>query len=57
MSPTVNPEIHPETSKNFSKEQIETAQMKLVIDLFMETDENWERMGDIEWETAYRKIM
>lgn len=57
ISPTLNPEVRPETSENYSKEQIEAEQMKLVIDLFMETDENWERIGDIEWQTAYRKIM
>lgn len=55
MSPTLNPEVHPETSKNYSKEQIETEQMKLVIDLFMENDENWVRIGNIEWQTVYRK--
>ena len=36
--------------------KIEAEQMKLVLDLFMENDENWARIGDIEWQTVYRKI-
>ncbi len=55
-SPTLNPEICPETGENYSEEQIEAEQMKLVLDLFMENDENWARIGDIEWQTVYRKI-
>ena len=55
-SPTQNPQKRPQTLKEFSDEQINTEQIRRVIDLFMENDDEWERIGDIEWETAYRKI-
>ncbi|MBQ6813451.1 MAG: class I SAM-dependent methyltransferase [Methanobrevibacter sp.] len=55
-SPTQNSKQKPQHLKDFTIEQLETEQIRRVIDLFMENDDEWERIGDIEWETAYRKI-
>ena len=56
-SPTLNPNVCPETRNNYSEEQIKSEQVKLVIDLFMENDKTWKRIGDIEWQTVYRKLI
>ena len=56
-SPSANPDKNPEILEDYTREQIETEQIKRVIDTFMETDEEWERIGDIKWQTGYRKII
>lgn len=53
-SPTQNPEIRPKILEDYTRNQIETEQIKRVIDIFMETDDRWERIGDIGWQTIYR---
>lgn len=55
-SPSVNPDKNPKILEDYTREQIETEQIKRVIDVFMETDDEWERIGDINWQTVYRKI-
>lgn len=55
-SPTQNPEIRPQILEDYTMEQIETEQIRRVIDIFMEDDDEWERIGDIGWRTSYRKI-
>ena len=55
-SPTQNPQKNPKILEEYTLEQIETQQIKMVIDLFMENDDEWERIGDINWQTVYRKI-
>lgn len=55
-SPKNNPEKRPEILEDYTREQIETEQIKRVINIFMENDDEWERIGDINWETTYRKI-
>lgn len=55
-SPTQNSEIRPKNLEDFTLEQLETEQIKRVIDIFMENDDEWERIGDINWRTVYRKI-
>lgn len=54
-SPTRNPEKHPRTLKEYSMEQIKTEQVKRVIEVFMEPDKDWERIGDITDQAIYRK--
>ena len=54
-SPTSNPEVNPKILQDLTQEQIETEQIKRVIDLFMENDDGWERIGDIKWQTIYKK--
>lgn len=55
-SPTVNPEKRPQTLNELTPEQIITPHVRRVIDVFMETDNDWERIGDIAYQTVYRKI-
>ena len=55
-SPTMNPEVNPNTSKRFTEEQIEAEQIFMVIKAFMENDKDWKRVGEIGWQTVYRKI-
>ena len=55
-SPTMNPEKRPRTLKEYSLEQVRTNQVKRVIDVFMENDKNWKRIGDITDQAIYRKI-
>lgn len=55
-SPTMNPKKRPRTLKEFSKEQIKTKQVRRVIEIFMENDNNWERIGDIADQAIYRKL-
>ena len=55
-SPTMNPKKRPRTLKKFSKEQIKTKQVRRVIEIFMENDNNWERIGDIADQAIYRKL-
>lgn len=40
-SPTQNPEKRPEILKKFTMEQLETSQVKMVVDMFMVGDSNW----------------
>ena len=56
-SPTLNPDKRPQTLKEYSMEQIETYQVKMVIDIFMENDDDCERVVDINWQAVYRKII
>lgn len=56
-SPTQNPEKRPQVLEDFTMEQIETEQIRRVIDIFMENDDEWERIGDIGWRASYRKII
>lgn len=51
-----NPDLRSRAIKDYTPEQLETEQIKRVIDLFMENDEEWERLGDIRWQTVYRKV-
>lgn len=55
-SPTLSPEVCPEILDDFSQEQIETEQVKRVLELFMENDDEWERIGDLNWQTVYKKV-
>ena len=55
-SPTQNSEIRPKNLEYFTLEQLETEQIKRVIDIFMENDDEWERIGDLNWEAVYKKI-
>lgn len=55
-SPTMNPENRPKTLWEFNEEQIKTSQVLRVIEVFMETDEDWERIGDIKSQAIYRKL-
>ena len=51
----LDPKVHDEVLEGYTLEQFETPQIKMVIDLFMEDDDDWQRQGDIEWETVYKK--
>ena len=51
----LDPSVHDKVLEGYTLEQFETPQIKMVIDLFMEDDEDWERQGDIEWQTVYKK--
>ena len=55
-SPTVRPDKRPRTLQEYNEEQIKTPQVRRVIDIFMEDDECWERIGDIKSQAVYRKI-
>ncbi len=55
-SPTVNPKTRPKTLLEYNEEQIRTEQILRVINVFMENDEFWERIGDINSQAVYRKI-
>ena len=55
-SPTMNPEKRPQTLQELNYEQIKTPQILRVIEVLMETDEDWERIGDIKSQVIYRKI-
>ncbi len=43
-SPTMNPNINPSVLTKYTEEQVETCQVQMVIELFMEDDENWQRI-------------
>ena len=55
-SPTMNPEKRPRTLKEYSREQIATEQVRTVIEVLMERDENWQRIGDINDQATYKKL-
>lgn len=52
-----DPDRHARLYKDYPEEQIKTPQIKRVLDVFMENDDEWERIGDIEWKATYKKIM
>lgn len=54
-APDLNPEIRPETLKEFSEEQIETEQVNMIIDVFMKTDNEWELIVKKNNSGVYRK--
>ena len=54
-SPTMNPNVYPKILDDYTQEQIETEQIRRVINLFMENDDEWERIGDIGWRAVYKK--
>ena len=54
-SPTQNSKVCPKNLEDYTQEQLETEQIKRVIDLFMENDDEWERIGDIKWQAVYKK--
>ncbi|WP_407423501.1 class I SAM-dependent methyltransferase [Methanobrevibacter sp.] len=51
-----DPERYSRMLENYPEEQIKSNQIKRVLDVFMENDEEWERIGDIAWKTTYKKI-
>jgi len=55
-SPTQNPQKRPKTLEEFNDEQINTEQVRKVIELFMENDDDWKRIGGISRQAVYRKI-
>jgi predicted O-methyltransferase YrrM len=59
-SPTMRPELRPQVVDEFSAEQINTPHVKLICDLFLDPDPNWQKMElgpqEKERKRAYRKI-
>lgn len=57
-SPVVNPSVHPKTAELFTDEQINEAQIAMVIRLFMENDTKWEKIDlNNQCRVAYKKLM
>jgi predicted O-methyltransferase YrrM len=59
ISPTLNPSVYPATREAYSDEQIETPHVRLICDLFMDHDPDYQKL-DIgyrshEHRRAYRK--
>lgn len=60
-SPTCNPTVNPEIKNSYTEEQINTHQVKMVVDLFMKEDKEFEYVKPIFHEAEgriaiYRKI-
>lgn len=55
-SPTMNPKNRPKTLWEFNEEQTKSEQVLRVLNVFMENDECWERLGDIKSQAIYRRI-
>ena len=57
-SPTANPEVKPETLTNYTMEQINTCQVKMVVDIFMQNDPDWEMAESISTEhrVVYKRL-
>ena len=51
----MNPNVYPKILDDYTQEQIETEQIRRIINLFMENDDEWERIGDIGWRAVYKK--
>lgn len=43
-SPTMNPVKNPNILREYTAEQISTCQVKYIVDIFMEKDDNWEKV-------------
>ena len=54
--PTMNPKNRPKTLWEFNEEQTKSEQVLRVLNVFMENDECWERLGDIKSQAIYRRI-
>lgn len=54
-SPTLNPQKNPITSTLYNEEQLRSEQVLMVVNVFMEKDNEWERIGDIGNQAIYRR--
>ena len=54
-SPTLNPQKNPTTSTLYNEEQLLSEQVLMVVNVFMEKDTEWERIGDIGSQAIYRR--
>lgn len=54
-SPTCNPNVRPKTAEQFTKEQIDTAQVQMVVDAFMNNDDNWVCERSTKRRAVYKK--
>ncbi|MFN0114836.1 MAG: class I SAM-dependent methyltransferase [Paracoccaceae bacterium] len=54
-SPTLNPTVRPQTGRDYDQLQIETAHVKLVCSVLMETDARFDRLGIINSTAIYRR--
>lgn len=57
-SPTLNPTVNTRTSDNFTDEQIETCQVAMVVNIFMEEDKDWEIVPELSSvrRVTYKKV-
>lgn len=53
VSPTCNPKVNPSVLEQYTEEQIETAQIAIVADMFLTDDPEW--LEDIERRSSHRR--
>ena len=54
-SPDCNPKVRPDILKRFTREQVDTFQIQMVVDVFMKNDKHWTCEKTTERRAVYQK--
>lgn len=55
-SPTCNPNVKPEIVDYYTQEQIDTCQIQMVKDIFLDTDKRYEEIGESKRKSIFKRI-